>query len=472
MKLSLENVCIVCVDCYNYGAAIHALQKSTEQVQFGSVKFLTDIKIEVDGIETVVIDRINTKEEYSKFIIKELYKHIDRKYVLIVQHDGFVINSSAWKEEFLSVDVIGAAWLYQDQRNGSNGGFSLRTKRLMEVLAEDEFIEITHPEDEIIGRLYRDYLKTKYGFKFPADELCDAFSFELRQPVCNTFGFHGYFHQPYKPYIVFKRLGALGDCVLMEPVLHHFHEAGYNVVVDMPVYLYDLFKNHYFPVYHKSQIDWGRIKAEKTINLDMAYEVKHHQNYLKSYFEMCGVENPVLRKPKLWPQVDANTKPFKKYCVIHIDEREQEERNLKISDSDWQDIILELAFKGYQAIQVGVRDHKIVGLEYHTATVAHAKWLIAGADLFIGVDSGMSHIAVALDIPSIIFFGSVDPNRVHCDHTNMIALQSPCDKQHCWHINGGTAGQLCYYKDTEQEYQCTKIEGKTVIESITSILSK
>lgn len=463
-KLQLPTVTAIVIDCYNYGAAVHALQKSREQVDFAAVKFLTDIPLQVEGIETVQIPRINSKEEYSRFVIHELHRYFSTTHVLVMQHDGYVLNAKAWKKEFLNYDYIGAPWLYIDGRNVGNGGFSLRSELLQQSIAYKEYCG--NPEDEHIGRLMRPSLEQINGCKFAPEELADAFSYELRQPNQPTFGFHGNFHQPYKPYIVIKRSGALGDCVLMEPVLKHFHDAGYNVVVDIPPYFYDLYAQHYFPVLHKSQVDWGRIKPGKVINLDMAYEVRPEQNYLQSYFEMCGVENPVLRKPKLWPQVDEHTKPFKKYCVVHIDEREQEERNIHMSDSDWQDIVLELAFKGYQLIQVGTREHKIVGLEYHTSTIGHVKWLIAGADLFIGVDSGMSHIAVAMNVPSVIFFGSVDPHRIHCDHSNMVPLQSPCEHQHCWHITGGTAGRSCIYKGTEQEYQCTKLTATEVMAAV------
>lgn len=470
-KLQLPQVTCILIDCYNYGPAVHALQKSMEQVDFAAVKFLTDIPLQVEGVEVVQIPRINSKEEYSLFVIKELYKHFDTSHVLVIQHDGYVLDASAWKNEFLDYDYIGAPWLYIDGRNVGNGGFSLRSKRLQHSITYKEYYG--NPEDEHIGRLMRPLLENDmHGFRFAPEELAESFSFELRQPNQPTFGFHGKFHQPYKPYIVIKRSAALGDCVLLEPVLHYFYEAGYNVVVDIPAQFFDLYSQHYFPVYHLSQIDWGRIKAERTINLDMAYEVKPHQNYLQSYFEMSGVENYVLRRPQLWPQVDERTKPFQKYCVLHIDDREQPERNVQLSAADWLDIKSELYFRGITLIQIGLGQHQTVGLEYNTSTLAHAKWLIAGADLFIGVDSGMSHLAVASNIPSVIFFGSVDPQRIHCDLQHVEALQNPCDKQHCWHFTGGTAGRTCAYKGTENEYQCTKLTAAQVIVSITNLLGK
>jgi ADP-heptose:LPS heptosyltransferase len=45
-------------------------------------------------------------------------------------------------------------------------------------------------------------------------------------------------------------------------------------------------------------------------------------------------------------------------------------------------------------------------------------YVVASADLFIGIDSGISHIASGFEIPSIIFFGNVDPDIIHIDNKN------------------------------------------------------
>lgn len=76
----LNNTTLICIDCYNYSTAVIALQKSMEQCQFDAVKFLTDIDMEVAGVEVVKIDRITSKESYSEFCIKSLYKYFDTDY--------------------------------------------------------------------------------------------------------------------------------------------------------------------------------------------------------------------------------------------------------------------------------------------------------------------------------------------------------------------------------------------------------
>jgi hypothetical protein len=128
-------------------------------------------------------------------------------------------------------DYCGALWNERDGLNNGNGGFSWRSKKLCEALGKDEIIEIYTPEDVSICRIYRRYLEGNYGFKWATDEIAEVFSFELKEPKNKTFGFHGRFHPEFKEIVVIQRMGAMGDVIGAEPVLRHFYENGYRVVI-------------------------------------------------------------------------------------------------------------------------------------------------------------------------------------------------------------------------------------------------
>ena len=115
MKPNLSNITLVCVDCVNHGEAVAAIRKSMEQCDFAAVKFITDKPFEFEEIEVVNIPTIGSKEEYSHFMIKELYKYFDTDFVLVIQADGYVLNGKSWLSEFLDYDYIGAPWLYNDE---------------------------------------------------------------------------------------------------------------------------------------------------------------------------------------------------------------------------------------------------------------------------------------------------------------------------------------------------------------------
>jgi ADP-heptose:LPS heptosyltransferase len=459
---NIPELTIICIDCYNYGKAVSALQKCLEQIPEIKAKFLTDIELDIDGIETVMIPTIKNKKEYSDFCIKELHKHFDTSHCLLVQWDGYILDGEQWKEEFLEYDYIGAPWLYTDGRNVGNGGFSLRSKKLQNILANDDSIKPLHPEDDAIARTYRPYLEEKYNIKFADEKLAESFSFELREPNQKTFGFHGHFHHPYRPSVIIKRTAAIGDILLAEPIMRYYAQKNYNIILDIPKDFFDLFSNHYFPIKHISQFDKNRITPEKTINLDFAYEAKPRQNRLKSYFEFCGIKEYELTRPVLFPLVDEKTKLFKKYAILHIDNKNIPHRN--VYGVNWKAIKRHLEAYGYLVFQVGKEDHESIGLEINTASLAFLKFFIAGCDLFIGIDSAPLNIAMAYNKPCVGFFGSVNPEYVHPNMKGLEVIQQPCIYQHCYHKNNTLVGADCVFD--KQKPPCCIAETEQVIDAI------
>ena len=74
-----------------------------------------------------------------------------------------------------------------------NGGFSLRSHRLLEAL-QDPRITLIEAEDTTIGRSFRPLLEGEYGIRFATEALADRFSFEAAYPIGKPFGFHGLFN--------------------------------------------------------------------------------------------------------------------------------------------------------------------------------------------------------------------------------------------------------------------------------------
>lgn len=473
MKPNLSNVTLVCIDCKNYGEAISAIRKSLYQCDFAKAIFLTDIKAHNPNFpfEIVKIDKIGSKEEYSQFVIKKLYKYIDTDYVLLIQHDGYVLNGESWDEEFLKYDYIGAPWLYVDGKNVGNGGFSLRSRKLLTVLGQDDFIQATDPEDQAIARLYRDYLTKTHGIEFAPEELADKFSFELREPICKTFGFHGNFHKPYRETVVVKRTGALGDIVAMEPLLEYYHNKGCKVVIDTPLHLAMIYSQHRFQVFHISQLTDNRVPCT-LIDLDGSYEQNPKQLHLKSYYETAGIEDGEIKNPQLHFPIDDSTRLFNhKYVVLHVDQRDQPGRN--IYGVDWGYIVGVLKGGGFIVIQVGMSEHETIpgAIEMRTVTLNMLLYLVAGAELFIGIDSGISNIAVGKNIPSIVFAGAVNPEYIYPDLSNVTIVShgTVCDTPRCWHeVVGGTTGKDCYI-DADKP-PCTQYTTQMVIDAINKMV--
>jgi ADP-heptose:LPS heptosyltransferase len=465
----LDRITLIIADTKNYGESVSSLKKSLKLIKPAKTKFLTDVKIQSSNLpfEIIPIDKIKSKREYSNFIIKKLDNYFDTDFVLVTQHDSWVIDENAWDDEYLNYDYIGASWVYDSDRQVGNGGFSIRSKKLQHILATDNFIDVLHPEDQSICIIYKFYLEEKYGIKFAPESLADKFSYELREPIQSTFGFHGKFYDPYKPTIVLKRSAAMGDIVMLEPVMEYFFRKGYNVALDIPTMWWELFLPLPYPMKHISQLD-PRV-PRTTIDFDLSYENNPKQLHLKSYFETAGITDYKLRNPSLNFPATAANKMFKKYIVLHIDRRDQEYRN--INTIFWDEIVVSLKQKGYDVIQIGLSVHEEVksALQMKTASPNFLLYLIAGADGFIGIDSAPSNIAIASKVKSVIFFGSVNPDYIIPDKSNVLIIhkhddKGVCEKPFCWSETVGCTGTKCYIDNDAPP--CTQFDNIEVLEKI------
>ena len=139
-------------------------------------------------------------EAYTSFLLRDLNQHIQTPFVLVTQWDGYVTHPGMWSDEFLDYDYIGAVWYWFPENKVGNGGFSLRSKRLLEAMCDPQF-ELLHSldgkklgEDELICRVYRSVLEQKFGIRFPPESIAHRFAYERSAPTLPTFGFHGLFN--------------------------------------------------------------------------------------------------------------------------------------------------------------------------------------------------------------------------------------------------------------------------------------
>jgi tetratricopeptide (TPR) repeat protein len=196
--LSLPQVTLCCVDTANHALALRALDRSRSAIAFARTLFLTNAlppSLPVpSGIEVVPVPAITSRDAYSDFVHKSLLPHVRTSHMLLVQWDGYVVNPLAWDPAFLECDYIGAKWFwYDDGLRVGNGGFSLRSLRLLEALQDPAIVRVEN-EDTTIGRTYRPLLEREHGIRFATEELADRFSFEVAYPIGKPFGFHGLFN--------------------------------------------------------------------------------------------------------------------------------------------------------------------------------------------------------------------------------------------------------------------------------------
>ena len=195
-RLKLPTVTLCAASSVNVAATLMALRACLHQIDFAQCLFFTDAVDVVgdEGICIVPVPRIESASDYSAFMLGELGNNIRTDHCLIVQWDGFVWDAQQWSADFLNYDYVGAAWpQFEDGNDVGNGGFSLRSRKLLKAIGDPEF-RPEHPEDVAICRTNRALLERKHGIRFADRATADAFAFERTQAEAPTFGFHGIFN--------------------------------------------------------------------------------------------------------------------------------------------------------------------------------------------------------------------------------------------------------------------------------------
>jgi hypothetical protein len=196
--LELPDVSLVCVDTREPAMALWALRRTLSGIRFGDAMLFTEsskLSAAVDGIRIVDV-RVDTIEAYSQFMLRGLAQHIVTSHLLVVQWDGFATRPQRWQSDFLEWDYIGARWHDKPTEHSvGNGGFSLRSRRLLNAL-HDPAIQISHPEDLCICLHNRERLERQHGIRIAPPAIADRFAYERVLPLQATFGFHGLFNFP------------------------------------------------------------------------------------------------------------------------------------------------------------------------------------------------------------------------------------------------------------------------------------
>ncbi len=201
----LDDVTLVCIDTTaRQPWSVAAVRRCIASLQFAEVLFFApgpEVLGElVDaGVRWVPLKSLESIGEYSNFVVRSLPDHVRTSHALIVQWDGFVIAPEQWSDEFLTFDYIGAPWTHAPVgQDVGNGGFSLRSSRLMVMARELSLLGggDLHPEDVFIGVTCRPRLEGA-GMRFPSAEFARRFSVELGgEGNGPPFGFHGPYHFP------------------------------------------------------------------------------------------------------------------------------------------------------------------------------------------------------------------------------------------------------------------------------------
>jgi hypothetical protein len=189
INYTLKNVTLACIDDLNSSSSFQLLSHLSELISFGDLILFSN-KLQFSHARNRA--KIRNLDEYNRFLIYDLHKHIKTDFCMIVQTDGYFVNLDSWEDEFLNYDYIGAPWVQPDlpeDKKVGNGGFCIRSKRLLEYSSRLEDYNEGTPEDVFICNFNREKLEND-GIKFAPIDLASRFSVE-NSLYQGQFGFHG-----------------------------------------------------------------------------------------------------------------------------------------------------------------------------------------------------------------------------------------------------------------------------------------
>ena len=219
--LDLSNISLISICDKNYvPQTLKSMRYCLNNCSFKNATIITDFNDDTLSDKEITFNYLNQKIDkiaYSKFCINDLHKYVDGEFCLIVQWDGFIVNTSFWDWSFLEYDYIGAPWGFDEDCHNrvGNGGFSLRSKKFLEAVSIIDYNPYRCkvytplqqwsiiPEDWFLCYDQYSFLKNS-GIKFADVNLASKFSVEYSNNIkrynkedlstYNSFGFHGDFN--------------------------------------------------------------------------------------------------------------------------------------------------------------------------------------------------------------------------------------------------------------------------------------
>jgi hypothetical protein len=204
----LSHVALCAADSVNVRATARALARSQHGCRFAEAVLFSDQPAE-GPFRRAPIAPMRSREDYNAFMLEGLPQHVTTPFALVVQWDGFVADPAAWLDHFCDYDYIGAHWFwYEHDHDVGNGGFSLRSRKLLRALAQlRPVLTRDIPEDEQICIALRPLLESDFGIRFAPRDVANCFSYERASLQGPVFGFHGAFN-------LFRHYDAADLCAL------------------------------------------------------------------------------------------------------------------------------------------------------------------------------------------------------------------------------------------------------------------
>lgn len=237
--------------------------------------------------------------------------------------------------------------------------------------------------------------------------------------------------------ILIKRLGALGDVLLTIPAIRGLKERYPGCQITFLTYKNngEIIKDHPLIdriIFPSQKIDFHRY--DLIFNLE--YESRPYMHMVDAYCQVAGVQpsskelSIVLDRPEL---------DFaKNYLGDHQITPNQILIGLHTGGSSWPcklwglenfRYVLNFFLENFpfRVVELGAKDCQPLGLDMNLidqTSIKQTAAILNYCDLFLGIDSGLLHVAAAVKTPIVAVFGCTDPDKVLPFNPLSLGIQS------------------------------------------------
>lgn len=205
--LNLNSVTCVFIngDNKNTETYFHLIKNLQNRIKFYKILYFTCGEfLNVKNTTNIPVNSMNYCE-FNNFCLRVVPSFVESDYALYIQTDGFPLNPDFWLNEFFNYDYIGAPWPncwvdlpYRTEgldgyAYGGNGGFSFRSRRLLQLSSQFDYIYHWNEDWNICYHKLNWLIEN--GLKISDIEIGKKFSLESDFPnhhndLNQVFGFH------------------------------------------------------------------------------------------------------------------------------------------------------------------------------------------------------------------------------------------------------------------------------------------
>lgn len=191
---------------------------------------------------------------------------------------------------------------------------------------------------------------------------------------------------------------------------------------------------------------------------------RHPTNFLDGSMQdiasdILGLERKEIRTKVKKPEVFKADKPY--ICIANHSTAQAKYWN---NPTGWQELVDYVKSKGYDVYSLSKERSGYMGnnnptgvIEVHNKSIEEIGSILCGSELFVGLGSGLSWYAWALDVPIILISGFSDPNQEMKEGVTRIHNHDVCNGCFARHyFDKGDWNWCPDHKGTDRQFECSK----------------